>query len=169
MKRRLYFLLPDTGHTRTVVDELEASGIERRHMHVVAAEGIDLEGLPAATRTQREDLGARLETYLWDGNLALFFVALLALGVLALMQVSWYWLLLPLAVMLATFLSGLEFTSRIPNVHLSEFADALHHREILLLVDVPVGQVARVEERVQRHHPEAVAGGVGWHSDALHI
>ena len=169
MKRRLYFLMPDTAHTRNVVGELEASGIERRHMHVVATQGVDLEGLPEATSGQRNDLGARLERLLWDGNLVLFFAALLALVVLAVMQVSWYWLPVPLAVMLATFLSGVEFTRHIPNVHLSEFSDAIHHREILLMVDVPVKEVARVEALVHRHHPEAVAGGVGWHSDALPI
>lgn len=169
MKRRLYFLLPDTGHTHTVVDELETSGIDRSHMHVVAAPDIDLAGLPVATRNQRKDLGSRLETLLWDSNLALFFIALLVLVILAVMQVSWYWLLLPAAVMLVTFFSGEEFTRLIPNVHLSEFTDAIQHREILLLVDVPVGQVARVEDLVLKHHPEAVAGGVGWHSDILHI
>jgi hypothetical protein len=169
MKRRLYFLLPDTGHTRIVVDELETSGIERSHIHVIAAQGVDVEGLPVATRNQHKDLGARLEAIAWDGNLMLFFIALLALIVLVLMHVSWYWLLFPTAAMLVTFLTGVEFTRRIPNVHLSEFTDAIHHREILLMVDVPVGQVARVEELVHRHHPEAVAGGVGWHADALHI
>jgi hypothetical protein len=29
MKRRLYFLLPDTAYTPTVVEEPETSGIER--------------------------------------------------------------------------------------------------------------------------------------------
>jgi hypothetical protein len=169
MKRRLYFLLPDTGHARTVVDELETSGIDRSHLHIMAAPEVDLEGLPVATRNQRKDLGARLETRLWNGNLALFFIALLLLIVLAVMQVSWYWLLLPGAIMLATFLSGEEFTRKIPNVHLSEFADAIHHREILLMIDVPVNQVARIEDLVLKHHPEAVAGGIGWHSDALHV
>ena len=169
MKRRLYFLLPDSEHTRTVVDELETSGIDRKYLHVIAAQDVDLEGLPIATRNQRRDLGARLESLFWDGNLVLFFIALLALIVIALMQVSWYWLLLPVAVMLATFIAGVEFTSLIPNVHLSEFSDAIHHREILLMVDVPVGQVSRIEELVHRHHPEAVTGGVGWHVEALHI
>jgi hypothetical protein len=169
MKRRLYFLLPDTAHTREVVNELEASDIERRHLHVVAAQDVDLDGLPEATRWQRRDLGARLERIFWDGNLVLFFLALLALLVLAVMPVSWYWLLAPLAVMLATFLSGVEFTRHIPDVHLSGFSDAIHHREILLMVDVPVDEVRRVEDLVRRHHPEAVAGGVGWHSDALPV
>lgn len=169
MKRRLYFLLPDTAHTRTVVEELETSGIERRHMHVIAAPDIDLEGLPAATGNQRTDPGARLEALLWDGNLILFFIAFLVLLAMALLTISWYWFLIPAAAMLITFLSGVEFTRRIPNVHLAEFTDALRHREILLMVDVSVGQVARVEELVHRNHPEAVTGGVGWHVDALHI
>jgi hypothetical protein len=168
MKRRLYFLLPDREHTQTVVDELETSGIERRQMHVLAAQDIDLQGLPVATHNQRKDLGARLETLLWDGNLVLFFIALVVLSLLALMHVNWPWLLLPAAVMLATFLTGLGFTRHIPNVHLSEFSDAIHHGELLLMVDVPVRQIRKVQDLVHRHHPEAVVGGVGWHADALH-
>lgn len=39
IKRRLYFLLPDTGHAGAVVNELEACGIERRFMHAIAGRG----------------------------------------------------------------------------------------------------------------------------------
>ena len=169
MKRRLYFLLPDVMHTRSIVSELETDGIERRCIHVIAAQGVDLEGLPAASLNQRNDLGAKLEALLWNGNLMLFIVALLVLVVLALLDASGYWLLIPAVVMLATFATGVEFTRHIPNVHLSEFTDAINHREILLMVDVPVRQVARVEERVHRRHPEAITGGAGWHVDALHV
>jgi hypothetical protein len=167
VKRRLYFLLPDALHTRSVVRELEAGGIERRRMHVIAGEGADLKDLPSASRNQRRDLSAKLETVLWNGNLSLFFAALLVLGVLVFLDTSPWWLLLPAAVMLATFLAGLEFTGYLPNVHLSEFTDALHHQEILLMVDVPADQLARVEETVRRHHPEAVTGGTCWHVDAM--
>ncbi len=169
MKRRLYFLLPDAGHARSVVAELETNGIERRRMHAIAGRDIDLEGLPMASRNQGNDRGAQLEAILWNGNLVLFVIALLLLTVLALLQVSLLWLLVPVAVMLTTFVMGVQFTRHIPNVHLSEFTDALHHREILLMVDVPVWQVARVEELAHRHHPEVITGGVGWHVDALHI
>ncbi len=171
MKRRLYFLLPDVMHTRSIVAELETEGIERRCIHVIAAPDIDLEDLPAATARQRNDLDAKLEFLFWNGNLVLFTVALLALPVLALLHASWYWLLIPAAVALATLASGIVFTRHIPNVHLSEFTDAINHHEILLIVDVPVKQVAHVEALVHRHHPEAVTGGVGWHVDidALHV
>ena len=168
MKRRLYFLLPDPEHTRTVVKELEASGMGTDAQHVIARPGTDLDGLPVASERQRRDFSARLETVLWDGNLAVFFIALFALLVMAYLGLGWFWLLLPAAVMLATLTAGIVFTSRIPNVHLSEFQDAVRHGEILLMVDVPVWRVEDIETLVHRHHPEAVTGGVGWHIDALH-
>lgn len=115
------------------------------------------------------DRGACLETIFWDGNLVLFFLALMAMIVLILMNISGFWLLLPASRMLTTFIAGIGFTKYIPNVHLSEFTDALHHQEILLMVDVPVGQVARIEKLIHHNHPEAVAGGVGWHINSLQI
>ena len=118
---------------------------------------------------QRNDLGARIEHYLWGGNLALFFLALIALVAFALLPLSGWWLLLPAAVMLASFLTGLEFVMHTPNVHLSEFRSAMRHREILLMIDVPAGQVADVEETVHRLHPEAITGGVGWSVNALQV
>jgi hypothetical protein len=161
MKRRLYFLLPDPSHASAVVQELEEDGIERRHIHAIAGEGGDNGDLPQATLQQRTDMAARVEKILWRANLAAFSMALLLLIVMLLLQSGWLWLLLPVGVMLVSFLAGLGFTSRVPNVHLDEFRGAMRHAEVLLMVDVPVKQVARVEEMVHRH-PEATVGGVGW-------
>ncbi len=169
MKRRLYFLLPDTGHTQAVVNDLNMHGINTDAMHTLAKPGVDLSGLPVATGRQRRDSGARLETMLWDGNLVIFFIALVALITMAYTELGWLWLLLPAAVLLVTFVTGVVFTSQVPNVHLSEFRDAMRHGELLLMVDVPAWRVERVEALIHKHHPEAVVGGVGWHIDALHI
>ncbi len=170
MKRRLYFLLPDTEHARAVVSELEARGIEPKFMHTIAGRGGgDVNDLPVASRMLRNDLGARIEHYLWGGNLVLFFLALIALVMLAVSSVPWWWLLLPAGIMLVSFLTGLEFVMHTPNVHLTEFQSAMQHREILLMIDVHAGQVAEVEETVHRRHPEAIAGGVGWSVDALQV
>ncbi|HBE92720.1 MAG TPA: hypothetical protein DDW55_09400 [Gammaproteobacteria bacterium] len=169
MKRRLYFLLPDTVHTRAVVNNLKVFGISTDAMHTLSKPGVDLSGLPVTTGRQRADSGAKLETILWDGNLAIFFIALVALITMAYMGLSWFWLLLSAAVMLVTFVPGIVFTSQVPNVHLSEFRDAMRHGEILLMIDVPIWRVEHVETLVHKHHPEAVVGGVGWHIDALHI
>lgn len=169
MKRRLYFLFPDSGHAVTMVNELEAYGIPRKFIHAIAGRGSELNGLPAASHRQRQDLGSRIENILWDSNLTIFFTALLAMLFIVMLQLAWYWLMLPIGFMLLTFFTGLKFVTHIPNVHLAEFQDAMQHREILLMVDVPVAQVAEVEELVHRHHPEAVVGGVGWNVDALQL
>lgn len=169
MKRRLYFLFPDAQHAGIVVDELERYGIDRRFMHTIAGKGGDPGRLPVATQNQKLDLGARIERFLWGGNLALFFTALFAVFAILLMRVEWYWLLLPIGLMLISFLMGLEFATHVPNVHLSEFHDAMRHHEILLMIDVPVWRTARVEQLVKKYHPEAVAGGVGWCADTLRV
>lgn len=169
MERRLYFLLPDVPHTRSAVRDLQAAGVRNRDMHVMAGPGSKLQGLPVASREQRGDAAARLENALWGGNLGIFFAALVALLAMAFFQAAWYWLLLPAAVMLLSFAMGVIFTSRVPDVHLDEFRDALRHGEVLLIVDVPVTRVAQVEALLHGRHPEAVAGGISWHSDALRI
>ena len=57
----------------------------------------------------------------------------------------------------------------VPDVHLTEFTDALSHGEVLLMVDVPVDRVAEIEKAVHHRHPEAVVGGVSWAVDAFGI
>jgi uncharacterized protein (DUF58 family) len=103
------------------------------------------------------------------GNPVMFILALMALIVLILMNVSGLWLALASIIMLATFTVGVGFSRYIPNVHLSEFADALHHQEVLPMAHVPAVQATRVETRVHRNHPEAINAGVGWPSNALPI
>jgi hypothetical protein len=79
------------------------------------------------------------------GNPVMFILALMALIVLILMNVSGLWLALASIIMLATFTVGVGFSRYIPNVHLSEFADALHHQEVLPMAHVPAVQAPRVE------------------------
>lgn len=155
MKRRLYFLFPDTGHARASAAELESSAIPASRMHLVAGE-------EDALRFQRADRIARI---VWRANLGLFALATLALAVL-IWQGSYGWALLPLLVMLLSFFAGERFT-HLPDVELGEFRDALHHGEVLLMVDVPRERVAEIEHRVTGKHPEAVCGGVGWYTDLL--
>lgn len=165
MTRRLYFLFPDQAHAQRVVDELVQAGVPETRMHALARPGIALDGLPGATRRQREDAGGRLERRLWEGNLGLFALALLAL--LASLGIGeGTWAVLCLAVMAVSFLAGLLFT-HLPNAHLDQFQAALGHGEILLLVDVPKSRVRHVEDLIQWHHPEAAVGGVGWTIAAL--
>ena len=169
MKRRLYFLFPDVAHAARAVQDLRHIGIRSQHMHTVARPDMDISTLPSANRAQRMDRNRQLENWLWDANLIVFFTALAALTVLVIFSTpSWGWAV-PIGVMAICLALGIAFVRRVPNVHLNEFGDALSHGEILLMVDVPYRRVADVESRIQRLHPEAVAGGVGWTMEALHI
>jgi hypothetical protein len=167
MHQRLYFLLPDRAHTLKVVNELAEQGFDPQQMHTLARKGLSMQGLPTSNYPLRNDFAGRIEFWLWRANLALFF---LAAGVLALLifRDAGFWVMLPLALMVVTFILGERF-SRQPNAHLREFRDALRHGEILLMVDVPRERVNEVEYRVQSRHPEVVVGGSSWNSPALGI
>jgi hypothetical protein len=165
MNRRLYFLFPDVAHAQRAVGELKDLGIDPAQLHALARPDRPLDPLPAATPAQRQDRAARLERLAWTGNLVLFGVALAAFVALGL---AGQWALAGLAafIMLASFYAGYRFT-RLPNVHLQEFREALRHGEVLLMVDVPLARVPEVEERIHRDHPEAAAGGASWQWDGL--
>jgi len=55
MRRRIYFLLPNVGSARQVVNELLLARIDDHHIHVMAREGIALGDLPQANLLQRSD------------------------------------------------------------------------------------------------------------------
>jgi len=165
MNQRLYFLLPDRKHALAVVNELIAQGISRQQMHALAGKGQSSTGLPDVNHHQRNNYAGQLEFWSWRVNLLVFFSAAAVLAIMAWAQAG-LWVLLPLLVMLASFVLGERFT-HLPNVHLQEFRDALRHGEILLMIDIPRERVGEVEQRVHAHHPEAVPGGSSWNAPAL--
>jgi len=166
--RRLYFLLPDQQHTRSVVDELTLDGINIRNMHAHGARGTPLDGLPAASLRQTNDAAGHLENFLWNANLLSFFVAFGIFIILAFTTGATPWLFAPVLIMAANFLIGVRFV-RLPNTDLDEFRDALAHGEILLMVDVTEERVADIEKLVHHHHPEAAVGGVSWGTPAFEL
>lgn len=167
MLRRLFFLFPDPEHAQRVVDELVVRGIPERRIHAIA-KGVDLGSLPEATERQKKDTRFRLEWFVWNTNLMLFMFAM-AVFIASLVLGSVIWAAISLFVMLLTFIAGEQFAVKVPDVHLTEFTDALAHGEVLLMVDVPVYRVAEIEGYVHHHHPESVIGGVSWTIDTLGI
>ncbi len=167
MLRRLFFLFPDEKHAQLTVNQLIFQGISERNIHAIAS-GVELKTLPEATERQKRDTAFRVESFLWRFNLLVFSVALMAL-LFTLILSALFWSLSALSIMLATVFAGEHFVVHIPDVHLTEFTDALSHGEILLMVDVPAGRIVEIEDFVHRRHPEAVIGGVGWAIDAFGI
>jgi hypothetical protein len=167
MLRRLFFLFPDEKHAQHAVHQLVNNNIPKRHIHAIA-HGVRLHTLPMATERQKNDTAFLVEKLLWMGNLLVFSLAFIGL-IAALIAGETIWSVIALLVMLATFIAGEQFVVKVPNVHLSEFNDALAHGEILLMVDVPKTRVAEIESFVHHRHQEAAVGGVGWTLDAFGI
>lgn len=167
MLRRLFFLFPDEKHAQRVVDELINNNIPESRIHALT-QGVELKTLPKATERQTKDTAFRIEWAIWNINLLIFAVAFLAL-IATLITGETLWSAVAFAVMLVTFIAGEQFVIYLPDVHLTEFTDALSHGEILLMVDVPKNRVAEIEHFVHHKHPEAIIGGVSWSIDAFGI
>jgi hypothetical protein len=162
MKRRLYYLLPDTSHAEKLVEDLGDTAISKQDVHAVVKDNLRLNGIDDVHAATENDQDYLVEWFLWRINLAIFFVALIAF-VAILIWSPGLWLIMPLVIMIGAFVSGLMFVLRLPNVHLNEFRPALQHGEVLLMIDVPPSDVEKMDHRVHRKHPEVVTGGVCWH------
>lgn len=168
MLRRLFFLVPDELHAVEVMSDIETRGIDRSHIHAVPGQGIKLTTLPLASERQQHDAGGQLERVVWLANLGLF---ALAFGGFA-----WGVFTAHLGVMVAalvvtglTFFGGAWFVMKVPDTHLTEFREALKHREIVLMVDVPRNRAGEIDNLVRHRHPEAISGGIGWTIETLGI
>lgn len=168
MRRRVYFVLPTIGLTAAIIADLQAIGIKAGQLRVASREPEQI-SLPGVTvQDASTDRSDQLEHALWNADLVVFFIgALIALAILVTQGLS-FSLLIPLFIMLLSFIAGLQFT-QVPNTHLREFSEALRHGELVLMVSVPRDRVAEVEGLVQGHYPAATVGGVGWSSDLLHV
>jgi hypothetical protein len=167
MLRRLFFLFPDEKHAQDVVDHLLIREIPKHRMHAISRVS-KLTTLPEATERQKNDIAFHVEQILLKTNILLFSVALIIL-VASLVMTAWLFAVCAFAVMIITYFAGQQFITRIPDDHLTEFADALSRGEVLLMVDIPIHRLLEVERFVHRHHPDAVSGGVSWTMDAFGI
>jgi len=165
MLRRLFFLFPDEPHAQRAVNQLVSLDIPERRIHAIA-KNIELKSLPQATQRQKNDIAFRIERFLWSADLVVFALALIAF-VITLIIGDFIWSMISLAIMAATFIAGEQFVAHVPDVHLSEFVDALSHGEILLMIDVSSNRVSEIEDFVHHKYPEAVVGGVSWSVDAF--
>ncbi|MGD8587785.1 MAG: hypothetical protein PVG22_03035 [Chromatiales bacterium] len=166
--RRIYMLFPGRRFADRAVADLVSMGVDQRHIHTIAREGVDITGLPKATVRQRRDLAGHLDQWLWDVNLLLFFFALVLFAI-ALFSASWGWAVAWLTVMGISFYLGYYFVRHIPHAHMSECRTALRHGEILLLVDVPQWRQAVIEKAMRTQHSEIEIGGIGWTLDGVGI
>jgi len=153
--RRLYFLLPDLDVTHKVVDELLLARVEERHIHIIAAEGVELGDLPEASLLQKSDFIPAMERGVALGGATGVLAGLAALalpGIViaggAILGVSL------LGAGMGAWLGGM-IGMDVENTRVKAFQSAIEKGEILVLVDVPRDRVSDIEQLVRKHHPDA--------------
>ena len=161
MRRRLYFVLPNTQSAETIEKELLLAKIDDSHIHFLAKDGVNLGRLHVANLLQRSDLLHGVGIGMIAGGItgALAGVALafypqigdtIGLGGILVLAV--------ICAMVGSWVSGMIAVS-IPNTRLKRFQPAIDRGEILLMVDVPVRRVREIRDLIVSHHPEARAKG----------
>jgi hypothetical protein len=161
MRRRLYFLLPDVASARLTANDLLLARVEDRHMRFLAKRGTDLGELHEASYVQKTDLMHGAGTGLAIGGGA---GLLLGLVIVAYPPEGTHPELV--AVLIAAIVGavlGAWFSSMVaasvPNSRLKQFQGEIESGKVLLMVDVPYGQISQIRELVVGRHPEAVPGG----------
>ena len=157
MRRRLYFMVPDVASARRIRDELLLARIENGHIHVLARDGVPLEGLQEASVLQKSDFVHGAETGLVVGG---------GIGIMAGMAAILFppsGVDLQLITILITALIGAAFgawvssmvASSIPNSRLRTFEAGIEAGRVLMMVDVPAFRVDEIRRLIATRHPEA--------------
>lgn len=158
MRRRLYFLLPDVASATRTADDLLLARVEHRRMHFLAKRGTELGELHEASYVIKTDirrgaamgvafgllagaiLGALIVNYPPAGTQPPPGAAAIAMIVGALLGL---WM-------------GSMAAAAVPNSRLKAFGDEIERGKVLMIVDVPYGQVDRIREIVAARHPEVM-------------
>lgn len=157
--RRLYFLLPDLTVTHKVVDELLLGHIPEKHIHVIAREGTRLGDLPEATLIQKSDFVPAMERGLALGGATGVIAGLIAVAIPGVVVAGGA--LLAMGVVgagMGAWLGGM-IGMDVENSQVRKFESAIQDGHILMLVDVPKGDVDKVQASIREHHPDVVFEG----------
>ena len=157
MRHRLYYLLADVPAAHAAMNELLLARIEARHIHFMSGGASLPPELPEANLLQRTDIVRGAEMGMAVGA---------ALGLLAGVGLLYYFDLdragVKAAVVVIATLVGMLFGAwassmqgaSLPNSRLASFSADLEKGGILLIADVPSGQVDQVETMLAERHPE---------------
>jgi len=162
MRKRIYWLLPDGDAARRTMNELLLARIGDMHIHFAAADGADMEGLNAANVLQTSDLIGSAQTGALMGAGLGAAAGALAAYVLSETGATPQLLVIVLAgvgAVLGTWMSSMIGSST-PSRRLRRFENSIAAGQYLLMVDVPNGRIAEIEDLLARTHPEARFEGV---------
>jgi hypothetical protein len=165
MRRRMYYVMPDTASARRIMDDLLLARVEERHIHFLAKPGTPMEGLHECNVLQKTDLvhGAQLGLVIGallgcvgGGLLVYFGVAAAHWQIATLIGTTL------LGALLGTWVSSMV-GSAIPNSRLQQFDTLIDQGCILLMIDVPEHKVEELKKLLGERHPEAQDRGLDPH------
>lgn len=162
MRRRMYFLLPDLASAQQTMNDLLLARVEERHIHFMAREGMELEGLHEANLLQTSDIVHGAEAGLVIGGFCGLAVgAVAAFFPIVGTQPQWELMIItaPLGSLFGAWVSSM-IGSSVPNSRLKPFRSAIERGLILLMIDVRDSRVEEIREMLRAHHPEAHMEGV---------
>ncbi|WP_027149978.1 glycine zipper family protein [Methylobacter tundripaludum] len=158
--RRIYFLVPNIAITHKIVEELQAEGIEDRHIHILAKRDTPLEGLPEAGIAIKTDFLPAVErgvalggtTGLLAGLIGLRFAGFAIAGgpLLGIIMAG---------ATIGSLMGGLAGMNS-GNSRLRQFEEAIERGELLVLIDIPKDRIEAIRKLVIKHHPEAEFEGI---------
>jgi len=158
MSRRIYWLLPDRESAWATMDDLLLAGVEVRHIHFVAREGTDMTGLNEANAWQTSDVVRAGEMGLIIGaGVGGLLGALVAVHYPIVGDEPQWGIAGGLSIaggLFGAWASTMIGVS-IPSKRLERFTPQIEAGQILMMVDVPLFQVEKIEARLRARHPEA--------------
>jgi hypothetical protein len=158
--KRLYFLIPDISMAKSIVDGLFLAGIEEKHIHIIAKEGIPLDELPEASLLQKSDLIPALERGFALGGVAGVLAGVVALSFPPAGVVLGGGAILSIALAgagIGAWLSSMIGVD-VENTQLKAFESAIEAGQILMLVDVVKDRADDINKLVEILHPEVEIG-----------
>jgi hypothetical protein len=162
MRRRLYFLLPNTKIAQIIHTELLLAKIEERHMHVIARQDVDLKDLPEAGLLQKTDVMRGLQLGLVLGGLTGMILSYIAINIHLIVPGLEVWSVTSLSLG-GAFVGAFAATMvalNMANTRLARFQSDIDKGRILFMVDVPFRRIDEISELVRGHHPEADMRGI---------
>jgi hypothetical protein len=158
MKERIYWLIPDLADARRTVSDLQLAGVDTKHIHLAAREGVDMRGLHEANVWQTSDLAHAVQTGLLIGSALGIGAGLLAALYLSVSPASSQWQMAAVLAVLGGVIGAWSSSMigiSIPSPRLARFEGSIEAGQILLMVDLPAAQMARVTALLHASHPEA--------------
>ncbi|MCO5397097.1 DUF1269 domain-containing protein [Ralstonia soli] len=161
MQHRLYFLMPDVGSARRVMNDLLLARITERHIHFVSKPGVDLTGLHEANILQTSDIVHATQNGLVIGGGAGVLAGVVA-AIFPVIGEGPQWGMVGITTVVGALFGAWASSmigSSVPNSRLKPFKQAVEDGQILLMVDVPRSRIKEIRALLERTHPEGHFSG----------